>query len=299
MGQRIATVGVFDGVHRGHAFLLDTLAGLGGERGLTPTAFTFERHPAAVVAPDRVPASLCSLKSKIELIEARGVDCELLDFDTRLSRLDAAEFMALLRERYAVAALLMGYDNRIGHGRDRDIERLRRDGASAGVEVIECPRMPGGDISSSAIRRAIASGRMLQATEMLGRQYSITGRVGHGMHQGTGIGFPTANLVPADKDQLVPADGVYACRAMTSDRHLWPAMVNIGIRPTTDDGRGRTIEAHLIGFEGNLYDHTLELRFAQRIRDERRFDSLEALGETLSADRRQTLSILSEHDINI
>ena len=284
----MAAVGSFDGVHLGHRYLLRVLCSEAQRRGLSAMAVTFRQHPLSVLRPASAPRLLTTLDERLALIEATGVDyCVLLDFTAALARLSAEEFMSqLLRERYNVRALLMGYDHHIGSDREHSFEHYVDAGKAAGVEVVRAAEYrpeSGLAVSSSAVRRAVENGEMEKASLMLGRPYNICGPVAHGRHVGTTLGFPTANIDTAKQGKVMPRGGVYAAIAEVGDRR-YRAVVNIGSRPTLDNGSDVTTEAFLLDFDGDLYDREVNLQFVVRMRDEKRFSSLTALRDAIAAD---------------
>ena len=280
--RRIAVVGMFDGVHAGHRHLLSQLKEEGQKIGLSPMAITFSNHPLELIAPEKAPELLTSPGRKRRLIEELGVECEMIPFDERLRTTTAAGFLRTLREHYGVEALVMGFNNRFGHAAPRDFNEYRRLGEICGVNVVPATEYApdGRKISSTEIRRLIAEGDVATAASLLGRPYTIEGIVEEGKQLGRTIGFPTANLRPADPRQLIPKGGVYATSALG-----YPAMTNIGSRPTVDTAGTPTIETHIIGIDADLYGKPLAIAFHRRLRDERRFPSIEALRFQLAADR--------------
>ena len=271
----MAAVGSFDGVHLGHRYLLRALCSEAQRRGLSAMAVTFRQHPLSVLRPASAPHLLTTLDERLALIEATGVG------------LSAEEFMSqLLRERYNVRALLMGYDHHIGSDREHSFEHYVEAGKAAGVEVVRAAEYrpeSGLAVSSSAVRRAVENGEMEKASLMLGRPYNICGPVAHGRHVGTTLGFPTANIDTAKQGKVMPRGGVYAAIAEVGDRR-YRAVVNIGSRPTLDNGSDVTTEAFLLDFDGDLYDREVNLQFVVRMRDEKRFSSLTALRDAIAAD---------------
>lgn len=286
--RRAATVGMFDGVHRGHRHLLDTLRSINlSDR--PPLAVTFPRHPLSLLAPEKAPKLITSADDKLTLLHNEGAEVAMLDFNHRLAAMTAAEFMTMLRDHYGVGRLLLGFSNRFGSDRNLTFDDYYAIGDRLGIEVTQAgPLHNGAGISSSAIRSEIAFGDIKAANEMLGRQFSITGKVVSGKKIGHTIGFPTANLSPADSNLIIPRNGVYVCDAILDNGEDVRAAVNIGLRPTIDPtSKALSIEAHLIGFSGDLYGSTISLRFLGRLRDERRFDSRHDLCRQLEADSRQ------------
>ena len=287
----IATIGFFDGVHIGHCHLINMLKKVARERGVEACVITFDRHPRQVVQPEWCPEMLTTLEEKTQLLEATGIDrCEVLHFDREMANQSAHDFMLhTLKEKLGVSILVTGYDNRFGHNRSEGFEDYVRYGKEIGIEVIKGEELTDGsnNVSSSSIRRMLKEGRIEDATRCLGREYQLTGTVVGGEHIGRTIGFPTANIRPDDSSKLIPANGVYAVDvwSQAGDINRERAMLNIGTRPTFN-GTATTIEVHIPHFAGNLYGSTLSIAFLRKIREERKFDSPEALVEQLNKDLR-------------
>lgn len=285
----IATIGFFDGVHIGHCHLINMLKKVARERGVEACVITFDRHPRQVVQPEWCPEMLTTLEEKTQLLEATGIDrCEVLHFDREVANQSAHDFMQhTLKEKMGVSILVTGYDNRFGHNRSEGFEDYVRYGKEIGIEVIKGEELTDGsnNVSSSSIRRMLKEGRIEDATRCLGREYQLTGTVVGGEHIGRTIGFPTANIRPDDSSKLIPANGVYAVDvwSQAGDINRERAMLNIGTRPTFN-GTATTIEVHIPHFAGNLYGSTLSIAFLRKIREERKFDSPEALVEQLNKD---------------
>ena len=285
----IATIGFFDGVHIGHCHLINMLKKVARERGVEACVITFDRHPRQVVQPEWCPEMLTSLEEKTQLLKATGIDrCEVLHFDREMANQSAHDFMLhTLKEKLGVSILVTGYDNRFGHNRSEGFEDYVRYGKEIGIEVIKGEELTDGsnNVSSSSIRRMLKEGRIEDATRCLGREYQLTGTVVGGEHIGRTIGFPTANIRPDDSSKLIPANGVYAVDvwSQAGDIKRERAMLNIGTRPTFN-GTATTIEVHIPHFAGNLYGSTLSIAFLRKIREERKFDSPEALVEQLNKD---------------
>lgn len=285
----IATIGFFDGVHIGHCHLINMLKKVARERGVEACVITFDRHPRQVVQPEWCPEMLTTLEEKTQLLEATGIDrCEVLHFDREMANQSAHDFMLhTLKEKLGVSILVTGYDNRFGHNRSEGFEDYVRYGKEIGIEVIKGKELTDGsnNVSSSSIRRMLKEGRIEDATRCLGREYQLTGTVVGGEHIGRTIGFPTANIRPDDSSKLIPANGVYAVDvwSQAGDINRERAMLNIGTRPTFN-GTATTIEVHIPHFAGNLYGSTLSIAFLRKIREERKFDSPEALVEQLNKD---------------
>ena len=277
----VATIGMFDGVHRGHQFVLQHVVDEARQRGLLSMAITFDKTG---------PQTLTPLVQKRSLLANTGIDrIEVLTFDDDLKQMTARQFMQqVLRDQYGVKVLLTGYDNRFGHNRMEGFDDYVRYGKELDIEVKSLPAAPskreGSCVSSSLIRELITNGNIREADELLGHPYIISGRVEHGEHIGTQLGFPTANIVVDDQCQLIPATGVYAVKIRLPHDSQWKhGMMNIGTRPTFD-GQRQTLEVNVFHLNEDLYGHQLEVAFVDRLRVERRFDSAEALKEQLQQD---------------
>lgn len=286
---RAAAIGNFDGVHRGHQLLVDTLIANARERGLAPTVFVLDRHPLELVDPPRAPGRLMSLEEKIYALAPLGVEVTPIRFDETTRGMTSLEYMTLLRDKYNVRLLVVGYDNRFGSDRESDIDTYCAHGGRLGMTVIEAPCLPG--VSSSAIRRMLLCGDVVSAKNALGRPYRLTGRVIHGFGRGAKLGFPTANITMSDPRTLIPGGGVYAASAILQDATRTRAMINIGTCPTFGDSTVQTIEASLIDFSGDLYGQSLSLEFVSRIRDERKMKSPTDLIHQLESDQCAVLSL--------
>ncbi len=283
------TVGTFDGVHLGHRKVVEFLTAQSAANGLRPIVITFEPHPLAVVAPTRAPKLLELPDEREENLRSLGVEVVVLEFNEDLRRLTVAEWMERLVREYNVRLLVAGYDNTFGSdGMSMNLSDYSRIGENCGIKVVEAPVVDG--VSSSAIRRALGAGDIDAATTMLGRPYSIGGKVGHGRELGRQLGFPTANLI-ANLNIMLPAPGVYAAEATTADGNRYRAVVNIGVSPTVSEGLPLSVEAYLINYSGNLYGTDLRLDFLRRLRDEKKFGDISALKEGIAADVRAASEI--------
>lgn len=285
-----ATIGFFDGVHRGHQFMIDSLTTMAHAQGRQSLVITFDRHPRQVVHADYVPQLITTTDEKLQLLHATAADrIEVLHFDAQMAQLSAYEFMRqVLHEKYGVAMLLTGYDNRFGHNRAESFADYVRYGEEMGMKVLQNTPIDidGLRVSSSLIRRLIVEGNITEASNCMGHPYSITGSVAHGFQEGRRIGFPTANIVPESAEKLVPGNGVYATRVSVEGGEWMPAMLNIGTNPTFQRQQ-TTIEAHIIGFEGDIYGRKVRVEFGRKLRDEQRFKSVEALQKQLEADKKE------------
>lgn len=293
---QVATIGFFDGVHRGHRYLIDQMITVATEAGMESMVITFDRHPRQVLHSDYLPQMLSTFEEKKALLENTPADhIEILTFDEQLAALSAHDFMKeVLRERLNVCKLVIGYDNRFGHNRSEGFEDYVRYGQELGIEVIQAMPLSEPDkeaISSSYIRACLLVGNVWGANEALGYAYSLTGRVIEGFHEGRKIGFPTANLNTDGIGKLVPASGVYAVHVqLENEQHLRLAMMNIGTRPTYD-GHMQTLEVHIFDFNGDIYGQQLRVVFDRRIRNEMKFSSPQELAIQLEKDKEEVRRI--------
>ena len=287
----IATTGFFDGVHLGHRLVIERLVSLARERGDESLVVTFWPHPRAVLQDGaRELRLLNSLEEKKELLRSLGVDrVEVLDFTRSFAALKAEQYLReILRDRFGVTTLLMGYDNRLGSDR-LTADTLKPIAEGIGMELKELlplsfrPSEASGEISSTQIRTALENGDIVSAAEMLGYGYSLKGVVVAGNRLGRTIGFPTANMKLYEPLKLVPGRGVYAVEAEVLGKK-YRGMTNIGLRPTVG-GSFTTIETHILDFDEDIYGLPLRITFLRRLRDEVHFPSLEALKDQLEKDR--------------
>ena len=296
--SQVATIGFFDGVHRGHCSLLSQVVRQAAQRNRQSTVVTFDIHPRQLVNPDFQPLLLTTLDEKLQLLSLQGIDrVAVLHFDEQMASLSARDFMSVVLSRQLnVDTLVLGYDSRFGHGRTAGFADYEAYGRSMGIDVLRATPLLSDDgtpVSSSLVRNLLLSGNIAQANDALGRRYSLTGNVVDGFHEGRRLGFPTANLALADRQRLVPGRGVYAVWAeLTGYSEPMPAMMNIGTRPTYN-GSSQTLEVHIIGYEGDLYGQDVTVTFAERIRSEQPFDSPSALASQLQVDRKACIRILN------
>ena len=351
----VATIGFFDGVHRGHRYLIDKVMEMTHAHAQQSMVITFDRHPREVLQSDYQPQMLTTLNTKLRLLRETGVDrVEVLHFTRELAALSAREFMAqVLKERLGVTTLVIGYDHRFGHNRAEGFDDYVRYGKELGIEVVQnseltilaepCPPVSysseapvassseapnassevassvkessssacsfaekwGKHVSSSAIRRLLKEGNVSRARLFLDRPYTITGCVTHGFAAGRKMGFPTANLDTTGYPLLIPANGVYGVwvkigcadavmgKCEVPNHAGWlPAMLNIGTRPTFD-GSTTTIEANIFDFNDDIYGQPMTIAFCFRLRNEQRFDSVEALENQLHKDRKEIEKMLT------
>ena len=289
------TIGTYDGVHRGHRAVIAELRRRAAERGLSTAVVTFDRHPAEVLRPDRVPRQLTDHAQEVELLASTGVDrVVVLTFDEARSKEPADEFVReVLVECLNVKLVIVGDDFHFGHERKGNVALLTSMGAELGFEV-EGLDLVGADgapaegpdrVSSTAIRRALDAGDLAVANEMLGRPHEVRGVVGHGDHRGREWGFPTANVAVPELAQL-PADGIYAVWFVRPGGSVHPGAASLGRRPTLyDDQPYRLLEVHLLdGVDYDLYDEAVAVRFVERLRGEERFDDVGALVDQIGLD---------------
>ena len=288
------TVGVFDGVHRGHQLLLHQLVGGAHAAGSPAVVLTFDPHPAVVLGGKMDFKSLTTAQERFELLQEQGVDVVITQtFDQALADQTAEEFMLRAVRALGLVRLVVGYDTALGRGRQGDAKHLAAIGQQLGftVQVIPALAENGAALSSTAIRHLVESGEVSAAAAQLGRRYSLKGAVIHGDGRGRHINIPTANVQPPP-GKAIPANGVYACWAWTGGE-THPAVTNIGIRPTfTPEEFIPHIEAHLLGFDRELYGQEVKLEFVEHLRPEQKFPSIDALITQIHADIEKAKGIL-------
>ena len=298
--RRIAAVGMYDGVHAGHRFLIDYLGVEARSRGLVPAVVTFSRHPLTVVRPLEAPALLNTLEQRVSLLaEAGAQDVILLSFNESLRRMSAKEFLGALKRKFAIDALVLGFNNHFGHDHPDGMDHYRTIGEQVGVEVIAAPEYHGpvAPVSSSAIRRHLMEGRPEEAARMLGSNYTLRGKVINGKHVGRTLGFPTANLELPAASLLIPLAGVYAAYVTTPDGVRRKAVVNVGYRPTVDGAdenrqQQLSIEAHIMDFVGYIYDEEIAVEFVKYLRPEKAFGSTSKLASQITEDIASARKVL-------
>lgn len=293
------TIGVFDGVHRGHRFVLDETRRLADHDGARLAVVTFDPHPARIVRPDSAPKILTGIEHRLELLRDFGVDTTVVvHFDQAQAHERAKAFVdRVIVDCLSASSVSVGDDFHFGYRREGTTELLAEIGAERGFDVhpldqVLQPGEGGAPVSSTAIRRAVAEGDVEEAAEMLGRLHQVRGEVRAGDQRGRTIGFPTANI-DVSPERAIPADGVYAAWYVFADGSRHPAAVNVGKRPTFyADAERSLVEAHLIGFDGDLYGTEGRVEFVKMLRAERRFDGIEALEAQLQTDIDEAKALL-------
>lgn len=290
----VATIGFFDGVHRGHRFLINQVKKAAVKDGLCSALVTFPVHPRQVMQSTYRPQLLSSPKEKLELLETTGVDyCILLPFTQELSKLSAREFMQLLRDKFNIRMLVIGYDHRFGHNRSDSFEDYCRYGKELDIYIVRARAYTDGEdkISSSVIRQLLKEGEVGQAAKFLGYNYYLDGTVVDGYKVGRKIGFPTANLQVDCSDKLIPSEGVYAVYVYVEGKK-WAGMLNIGHRPTLNNGKDLSIEVNILHFSDDIYHKEMRIEFVKYLRPEEKYDTIDALIAQMHKDREETARIL-------
>lgn len=296
----VVTVGSFDGVHRGHVRILEHVFDAARPKG-TSTVVSFDPHPRAVLGGEAPPA-LTTLEERARICVDLGADrFTVIEFDSEVAGMSPATYAReILVGDLNASVVVIGHDHRFGHGASGDAELLVELGRDLGFDVIEVDAVleDGIAISSSRIRRHVGRGEVGRAADLLGRRFSLAGRVGHGDGRGRSIGYPTANLMDIPTGKLTPVDGVYAV-FVTGERlrGTHRGMMNIGTRPTFD-GTTRHLEVHILDVDLDLYESELRVEFALRIREERKFDSVEALVSQLKHDEARCRAALSDRGVH-
>jgi riboflavin kinase/FMN adenylyltransferase len=295
----VVTIGIFDGVHRGHDFILRSLCQAALQRKGSSVLVTLWPHPREVLNNNGSPFRLLNtLEEKISLLGKYSIDhLVLLRFTSEFSRLSSEDFVKqVLVERIGISHLLVGYNHRFGKDREGNYNKLAAYADKYSFSIEKLPYL--GDssikISSSGIRDLLMQGNIVQANSLLGYRYFITGKVTGGNNVGRMIGFPTANIKISDELKLIPSDGVYAVRVSWDNRNM-QGMMNIGIKPTVNDNPDKkTMEVNIFDFKDDIYDKTIRIEFAGRLRDEMKFENIGALEQQLRIDRDHALQVLRE-----
>jgi riboflavin kinase/FMN adenylyltransferase len=291
----VLSIGNFDGIHLGHRAILDTVVERSHALEGEAVVYTFDPHPRKILRPERAPRLLATLEQKLELLEGAGVDAVIVEpFSLAFARTPADVFVReIIHERIRPLEVYVGYDFHFGRDREGSMRMLTEMGPRLGFAVTIIPEvtMDQGDVNSTRIRQLLSEAQVERANAMLGRPYAVRGTVAEGDRRGRTIGFPTANL--ESENEALPAPGVYAGWVRLLDDgepalgSSWPAVTNVGSRPTFES-EGRVLaEAHLIDFEGDLYGRRIEISFLHHLRPERRFSGIEALRTQIHADVRE------------
>lgn len=297
-GTTMATIGMFDGMHLGHQTLLADLLREASERDLQSCVVTFRQHPQKVLRPNGDLRMITTVDDRLTLLAEQGVDyCLLLDFTPALAAQEAAEFLKLLHLQYGTQALLTGYNHHFGHSSDKTFSDYVSVGRQMGVEVVKAHEYLGkhAPVSSSIIRRLIASGKVDDAYRCMGRPFRLQGTVVQGFHNGRGIGFPTANIGKIDPSLILPHNGAYAVMVNLENGQRLKGMVNVGRRPTLHNGSNLSVEVNIFDFEDDIYGQLLSLDFIRFLRLEYKLGSIEELRAQLTRDRDNAKRYLDKH----
>jgi riboflavin kinase/FMN adenylyltransferase len=298
-GPSVVAIGVFDGLHLGHQAVLAQLLELADQFDATPTVVTFDPSPASVLAPDRAPRQLATIDQRLEGLDALGVQqVRVLTFSTELASESARDFIErVLVHDLRARCVIVGEDFHFGHNREGNLSLLRDVGATSGFDVVAAPTHGDGTRwSSSAVRRALESGDLVEAGRVLGRPFVLHGAVEHGDNRGEALGFPTANLSVA-KEQALPAEGVYA-GATFLDGAWWAAAISVGTRPQFYEDGALLVEVHVVGFAGQLYGRALDVVFLARLRDQTTFASVDDLIAQIGRDVEKSQQIFDAESLD-
>jgi len=291
------TIGVFDGVHRGHQHLVGRLLERARREGLAGVAVTFNPHPQAVLQPGTAIIYITTLEERVELLQGLGLDAvAVLPFTSELAQLSAREFVSLLVEEWEMKLLVVGPDFALGRRREGTAEVLRQLGRDLGfdVEVAELLVEDGEKVGSSSVRQALVAGDMERVGHLLGRPFSLRGPVTPGVGRGRRIGFPTANIA-LGPDRTLPIFGVYVTRAHVRE-NAYPSCTSIGVRPTFNAEAMPTVETYILDFDQDLYGQELRIDLLHRLRGEMKFDSVDDLVAEINCDIEKTREYFRAHD---
>lgn len=299
--ELVAGIGFFDGVHQGHRYLINDIITHAHAEKKASAVITFREHPRKILNKNSNFSLLNDLQEKIDLLSTTNIEyCILLDFTEEISLFSAKQFLKYLYTDFNVRSLIIGYDHRFGHNRAENFDQYVLYGKQLNMKIIKSAQyttIEGNKISSSIIRKLISEdGNVNDAMKLLSYPYSLKGYVVKGHQIGRKLGFPTANLeLTNKKEKVIPRPGVYAVQVKTDNGDMYKGMLNFGKRPTVKNGNNYTIEVHLFDYEGDLYNHNLEVFFLYFMRPEKQFDSLDNLKEQLQKDKEQAKSLLSSH----
>jgi riboflavin kinase/FMN adenylyltransferase len=298
--KAVLTVGTFDGVHKGHAAILQEVVQHARDTGGESVLITFDPHPRKLLFPHQPLGIITPLDVKLALLKEIGIThTVVVPFTTEFANFSATAYIQkFLVDIFHPHSIVIGYDHRFGHDRLGDINMLRHYATKHAYELVEIPAqlIEAAAVSSTRIRHAIKDGFVEEAANMLGRWYPLTGLVVEGNQLGRTIGYPTANLEPVDKDQIIPGNGIYAIVAKY-DGQSYRGMMSIGFNPTVTNKREVKLEANLFGFDKDIYGKYLEVAFVKRLRNEEKFDSIEDLTKQLHLDKVYSLEVLKNNGL--
>ncbi len=283
----LLTIGVFDGVHLGHKYLISQLTEQAGQQNLLSGVVTFHQHPQKILSPQTRLPFLTDLPTRAELLKSEGVEAIItLSFTRELAQLSAHQFVSLLKKYLRMRGMVIGPDFTLGRDREGSADTLRTLGQAMSFSVTVIPpiKVSGEVVSSTAIRKALADGNMKRVVNLIGRPFSLHGCVITGSGRGVGLGFPTANL-NVDSEQALPTEGVYATWVYIDDK-AYQSMTNIGKRPTFG-GSERTVEVYVLDYHSDLYGRELKIDIIERLRSEKKFDTIEELKKQIAEDVEQ------------
>lgn len=298
LNSPVTTLGIFDGVHRGHMALIECLISRAREENGESVVITFSPHPRIVLEQNSKDLTfLTTMGEKKELLEKAGIDhLVVIQFNIKFSEIAACDFIKdILVQKIGTRHLIIGHNHHFGRRGEGDFNTIKQCSESLGfiVEQVQGFRTVEGTISSSLIRDALLRGRLDEANRWLGYYYSVSGTVIEGRKIGRSIGFPTANIKPDSPNKLIPGNGVYAVEVRV-DNIFYPGMLSIGSNPTVNSDKNfRSIEVHILNFDNDIYGRNISVRFRKRLRDEKKFDDLEQLTKQMSLDRQDTLRLFS------
>lgn len=294
-GHPVVTLGTFDGVHIGHAAIFRTMKDIASSTGEKTVVVTFRSHPRSILYPEISIPFLASLEDKLDLIASHGIDtCVVIDFTREIAAMSADDFTAsIISGTLSASHAVIGHDHAFGKNREGTIDSLVALGNRFGFDVtqLEPLALSGETVSSSRIRSLLDAGDVSSAAECLGRYYSVRGTVVRGCARGRTLGFPTANLLPENAAKCIPAEGVYASRFTDTNGITHDSITSIGTNPTFG-GKQRTIETHLLDFDGDLYDQRVKVEFIGRIRGEMRFSDADELKKQIADDCARVRNVL-------
>jgi riboflavin kinase / FMN adenylyltransferase len=297
LSSTVVTLGIFDGVHRGHRALIDYLVSVAREKKCESVVITFSPHPRIVLEPENANlAFLTTMEEKTALLEKAGIDhLIIIQFNHEFSSIPACEFIReILFKKIGTRHLIIGYNHHFGRRGEGDINTIRQCSEDLGfiVEQVEGFRTEDGAVSSSVIREALVKGELDDANRWLGYYYSVSGTVIEGKKIGRTIGFPTANIQPDSGNKLIPCNGVYAVEVFVDDK-IHKGMLNIGSNPTVNNNVSfRSIEVNILDFDEDIYGKRITVVFRKRLRDEKKFSGLKQLTEQMETDKQNTLRLL-------